>query len=75
MLSPSRAYRRRGRRAQAIKRVRNVESFAQSKVAESETRCTKHTPTHTHVHAYTTHTKEEAKFSGCCLLFGFTLLC
>lgn len=28
MLSPSRAYRRRGRRAQAIKRVRNVESFA-----------------------------------------------
>lgn len=47
MLSPSRAYRRRGQRAKAIKRVRNVESFAESKVVECETtRCRKHTHTH-----------------------------
>ena len=49
MLSPSRAYRRCGQRAKAIKRVRKVESFTESKVAEYETtRCTKHTHTHTH---------------------------
>lgn len=67
MLSPSRAYRHRGLRAKAIKRVRNVESFAESKVAECEaTGCTKHKRTHT---------TEEDKCSGCCLLFGFTLQC
>lgn len=56
MLSPSRAYRGRGRRAQAIKRVRNVESFAESKVAESEmTRCTKHTHPDTRACIHHTH--------------------
>lgn len=34
MLSPSCAYRRRGRRAKAIKRVKNVESFAESNVSK-----------------------------------------
>lgn len=67
MLSPSRAYRRRGQRAKAIKRVRNVESFAESKAAECET--TKRTRTR----CARTHTREEDNCSGCCLLFGFTL--
>lgn len=38
MLSPSCAYRRRGRRAKAIKRVKNVESFAESKVCRRNAR-------------------------------------
>lgn len=64
MLSPSRAYRRRGQCAKAIKRVRNVESFAESKVAECETkRCTKHT--RTHVHAHTPKKKTTAVTAAC----------
>lgn len=46
MLSQSRAYRRRGQSAKAIKRVRNVKRSAKSKVEECET-------TRTHVHAHT----------------------
>lgn len=72
MLSPSRAYRRRGQRAKAIKRVRNVESFAESKVAECETtRCTKRT--RTNVHEHTPKKKTTAVAVACYLVSHFSI--
>lgn len=64
MLSPSCAYRRRGRRAKAIKRVKNVESFRRVRGVQAECETTR-SARDTHARAHTPKRKTTFMAVGC----------